>query len=230
MTDNDIQLKLLANVPIDIDGMVNFQLPTIREIIMMGEEQYNYYMSALLFSKDSLSDSNDEVLGKMNDYEIFSSLIAYEESFQYSAMSAFSIFTDQEPKLFENGAVYFGELSEDSFLDESKWKQMQKIIRLGNYIPEKKKEEEYKAGNNKAKELIDKIMRKKKELNNGNKDEKINLHSIISAVSWRTSGINDILNLTIYQLYDAYHRLNTVDNYHYTFTGIYSGSISHIIC
>jgi hypothetical protein len=57
------------------------------------------------------------------------------------------------------------------------------------------------------------------------KDEKINLHSIISAVAWRTVGFNEVLKLTIYQLYDGFYRLGLIDNYHYTFTGIYTGNI-----
>jgi len=223
MTDNDIQLKLLANVPIDIDGIGNFQLPTIREVIYLGEEQYNYFMSALLFSKDSLSNTDDEIISKMSDYDLFSSLIAHEDSFQHSALSAFSIFMDQKPDLFENGTVYFGELREDAFLDEDKWKLIQKLIRLGNFIPEKKKEEEYKAGNNKAKELIEKIMKKK--ATQPKKEEAINLHSMISAVGWRMHDVDRILDKTIYQLHDAYYRLMKIDDYKFINTGIYSGSV-----
>lgn len=227
MTDNDIHLKLLANLPIHIEGIGNFQLPTLRQVIQLGEEQHNYFISALLFSKESLSNTEDEIINKMSDYELFSSLIAHEETFQYSALGAFSIFMDQQPNLFENGSVYFGEeIADNAFLDEDKWRLIQKVVRLGNFIPEKKLEEEYKAGNERAKKFMEKLKRNKAEVEKlKKKNETINLHSMISAVGWRLTDIDRVLDKTIYQLHDAYYRLMKIDDYKFINTGIYSGSV-----
>ncbi len=54
-----------------------------------------------------------------------------------------------------------------------------------------------------------------------------NLQSIVSGIAWKSGSINllNITDLTIYQIYDGYYRLHTIDDCNHTFTGIYSGAI-----
>lgn len=224
MNEQDIQLKLLANMPIYIDGIGMLQLPTITEIIKMGESKYNHSLSLMLFTKDYLATQNEEV-NNFSDFEVMLSLILYDPSFREMMFNTFSIFINSTPNMTEDGILFFGEPKEESILTEEKWTYIQKIIKLGNYI-HGKQEDEYKPGNERARKFIEK-QKKNKEMvaKLKKKDETINLHSIISAVAWRTNGFNQLLNLTIYQLYDGFYRLGLIDNYHYTFTGIYTGNI-----
>jgi hypothetical protein len=122
------------------------------------------------------------------------------------------------------GIVYFGEFSEDSILTEEKFEYIKRLVRIANNVPEKTEEEEYKAGNERARKFLEKIKKQKEEINKLKK-QKINLHSIISAVGWKAQSFDFISKLNIYQLYDGFYRLGYIDNYNYTMTGIYTGNI-----
>jgi hypothetical protein len=223
MDEKDIQLKLLANIPIDL-GFAKFQLPSVSDVIYMGESTYNSLLSLMLFSKESLTIQVEE-FEKLSDFEILINLIYHDVSFRNMVFNAFATFLDVTPHISQEGIIYFGEFDISTILTEDKWEELKNIIKIGNFIP-KTTEEEYKAGNERARKFLE-AQKKRKEMiaKAKKKDEKINLHSIISAVAWRTVGFNEVLKLTIYQLYDGFYRLGLIDNYHYTFTGIYTGNI-----
>lgn len=222
MTEEDIRLKLLYDKPIYIEGIGNFKLPTTEQIVEMNESTYQLYVAWLLISKDQLTNKDDEICN-YSDYEIVCAIMQQDNDFRNVILSALETFLDSKPQIFENGMIYFGELKDSSFLTVEKWEYIKKLIRIGNYI-ENKKEEEYVAGNERARKFMEKL-KKKKELLNKTKKEQTNLHSITSAVGWKTGSFFNVQNLTIYQLYDAYYRLGLIENYHYTLTGIYTGNI-----
>jgi hypothetical protein len=114
---------------------------------------------------------------------------------------------------------------DDLELTEEKWEFIKTVAKIGNFVKESK-EEEYVAGNERARKFLEEQKKRKALLAKLKKNkEQINLHSILSAVSWRTTGVKDLLDLTIYQLYDGYFRLGLIDNYHQIFTGIYTGNV-----
>jgi hypothetical protein len=221
MNELDIHLKLFANEPIEIKGIGQFQLPTIREVISMGYTSYLEKMSYLLFSKDSLEELNEEI-ENISDFELMINYNFHAENFRKALSLSFLFFFNNNHKTLDNGLIYFNNFEENTILTEEKWKLIQKIIRTAHFVPEK---EEYVAGNDKAKKLIEKIMKNKKKNEKNQQEGKINLHSILSGIAWRTNGIGSLLDLTIYQLYDGYYRLGVIDNHNYTMTGIYTGNV-----
>jgi len=221
LTEDDIRLKLLANVPIEVNGIGYLSLPSLRQIISMNESLHSTYLSYLLFSKNNI-DGHTEELNSLTDFQILSSFVYHEDSFRKSFFNALEMIFGEKPNCDE-GVVYFGELRDESVFTEEKWDFVKKIVKIGNFV-EDKKEEEYKAGNEKARKLIEEI--RKKKAKRANKEiAKQNLHSLISAISWKTVGIATILDLTVYQLYDAYMRLENINQYEFTLTGIYTGNI-----
>lgn len=221
LTEEDIKLKLLANVPIEIKGLGHISLPSLKKLISMNESFYNTTISYLLFSKESLSEITEEMKAH-SDYEILISFLYHESSFRELFFNALEMIFGEQPN-YKDGAIYFGELSKESLFTEEKWVLIRNIVKIGNFIENKKEEEEITPGNERAKQFME-MLRKRKEQAPKPKPKQ-NLHSMISAISWKTIGIDEVLNLTIYQLYDAFMRLENMDNYHYTLTGIYTGNI-----
>lgn len=219
MIDNDIHLRLLANVPIDV-GVGKFQLPLIKDIIDMGEGVYYGYFNMLNFKKEILQSEED--FDGLSDFEIMGMVFFHSPFHHEIANKSFKLFLNKEiqvTRIDESYVLYFDDLN--NVLTEEKWEYIRKIARIGNFVQEEK--EEYKAGNEKARKLIEKIMNRKKQ--EPKKEEKINLHSILSAVAWRTNGIDSLLDKTIYQLYDGFYRLRFVDSYNQIYTGIYTGNV-----
>jgi hypothetical protein len=225
MNEADIHLKLLANVPVNVEGIGFFQLPTIKDMIDMGESKYNQLLSMVTFSKEYLN-AND--LDGFSDLEVFATSIFYDQNFHELVNKSFKLFFNKEiqvKKLGDIPVLYFDELREDTVLTEEKWELTKKIAKIGNFIQEAK-EEEYVAGNERARKFLEEQKKRKELLAKVKKNkEQVNLHSILSAVAWRTTGVNELLNLTIYQLYNGYFRLGLIDNYNHITTGIYTGNV-----
>ncbi len=226
MNEKDIHLKLLVNAPIHIDGMGIFKLPKLKEMINMGEDKYNRYLSSMLFSKDALQIESEEI-HKYTDFQILSDIIFHDDKFGSDFLSSLEFFFSEKIDIGDQGGIYFGEITEENKFTEEKWNMAKKLVMIGNFMKEQKKEEEVEAGNEQARKFMEKLKKKKAELAKvKKKDENINLHSIISAVACRSVGFDRVGDLTIYQLYDTFYRLGLIDNYHFTFTGLYTGNIS----
>lgn len=226
MNDNDLHLKLLAGQSINIDGIGELKPLTLNEIIKIGEsEYYNLLYNTFLFDKNNLVEKN-EAINNASNFEILISFVVFNNSFRELFFYAFNLFFDKTPKLFNEDFIYVDKVDETgkTVFTEEKFEEIKRILKIANFIQDEEKEE-YVAGNDRAKKFMD-LLKKKKEQYANVKKTKINLHSIISAVRWKPSGLNkDIFELTIYELYDAYRRLENIDYYNFTLTGIYTGNV-----
>ena len=105
---------------------------------------------------------------------------------------------------------YIGDINNGIFIYRDNYEEIKKVLKLQNYIPDKK--EEFNPANEKAKKLMEKIKRNRKTNNAVKKDDSFELYNIISGVAWKSHiGIDSVWDLTIYQLYDAYVRLDLID-------------------
>lgn len=219
---SDLELMLLAGLPIPIDDFGELYLPTLKQIIQLRQSKYNEYLSALLFDKKNLQNMNDEIDGYSN-YEVAMSFIYHDQLLKNSFLNAIKLFFHQAANQNEEGLIYLGDPQENRMLTEEKFCEIQQILKLANYIKEPE-EDNIEAGNDRAKQFMESLKKKKERLSKMQK-EKMNFHSLMSALAWKTNGIENVLDLTVYQLYDAFYRLEGMENYHYTLTGIYTGNI-----
>lgn len=216
---DDIHLKFLLDLPVHIDGIGEFKAPQLKSIVELTENHYNTAVSSLLFDKSQVD--SDEV-EKYSNFQVLMSAVYHDSSFRELFFCGLNLHLDKSPIMHEQGFIYFDELSEETILTEEKIEYLKLLVRVANNIAEPKKEE-YKAGNERAKLFMEKLKKTKASL--PKKKSPINLHSIISAVGWKTKSFDFINNLNIYQLYDGYQRLGVIDNYHYTMQGIYAGTV-----
>lgn len=224
MNKSDLELKLLAGMPIYIDGLGELKCLKLKEIIEMNESKYNQYLSSLLFDKSQIEELENE---KITNFELFTSLNYTDLSFREIVSESLTLFFGEEAYYVEDyGIFYFGELSEERILVEDKYEEMRHILRVSNNISQEE-EEDYKAGNERAKKFMEKLKKKKKEAAKYKKQE-INLHSLISGLAWKSNNlsIKEIFDLTVYQLYDGYFRVENIDNYNNVIRGIYAGTIN----
>lgn len=114
-------------------------------------------------------------------------------------------------------------LNDIKVINKSNFNSIVEIIKDQNCIKHEEKEE-YNPANDMAKKFIERF---KKNKSNAPKPKKeYGLYEIISSISWKTNIGTDVWDLTIYQLYDAFNRINIIDNYLNISHGIYSGSIN----
>lgn len=250
--EKDISLQLLAGLPIEIKNIGKIHQLKLKEIAVIGEQKYNEYLSVISFNKSSLSipiddEKQKEEIDKLTDFQIILFLCLQDENFRNILLKSLKFFFKKEV-YFDNqiGFFVFGKVKitkkkinikkiikpqklqkkkckYKKVITENKFNEIKNVIKQSNCLRELEKEEEIKPGNERAKKFIEMLKLKKQ---NAPKTNDINLISIISSIAWRSHiGINSVWDLTIYQLYDAFYRLDVIDNYDKTLTGIYAGTI-----
>jgi hypothetical protein len=222
ISDNDIRLKFLMGLPVHIDGIGNFYSPPLSEVVGLTESLYSTAVSSILFDKKNLTEQDG--LDEHSNFQVLMAIINHDHAFRNFFFLGLSLHLDVSPKLLDSGFVYFNELSDDSILTEDKFEYIKKLVKIANHIPEKTQEEEYKAGNDRARKFMEQLKKQREEIAKVKK-QKINLHSIISAVGWKSQSFDLISKLNVYQLYDGYYRLEYIGNYENTMTGIFTGNI-----
>lgn len=217
----DVELKLLLGLPVEIDGLGSIHSPKIRDVAKIGESKYSEYLGTLLFTKENV---NDALANELTDYQLFCVVYAQYKSFKDQVNKAFDFFMDAEAHLdLESASFYLvngdsvGQLTEENFY------QMQECLRLANSIQkQKKEEEEYNPADDVTARAIKEMLERRKK--KPKPKPTIDLRSIISGMSWKCPSV-DISEKTIFQLYDGYKRLQNLDSLHYTMYGIYTGNV-----
>lgn len=223
-----LELKLLGGYSVETEAGHMIQ-PKVKDIIEIDEGQYNQYIGLLLYDTDLL-DVNEGALKSMGieelstfDFLLLQSLA--DKDFKNIVTNALQFFFKQPVHLLdEYGCFYIGELANQNFITNENYDYIRKVLIKMNYLKDMEDEEELEFGNEMAREWY--LEMKKAEQNKPKSKPQVNLHSIISALMWRTNkSIDEILNMTVYQLYDGYYRLFLIDDSLGLKQGIYSGTV-----
>jgi hypothetical protein len=225
----NIELKLLFGKPIDIE-VGKIYSPKIEEIVEIGEEKYNQYLSILLYDVDLLDISTEKLkemnIDKFTTYHFLLLQSYNDEKFKNMMIDALQYFF-KERVGFDTKYVlfYLGEGENVRAIDFDNYSLFKKVLIKQNYLKEMEEEENLIFGNELAREWYLDIKRKEKM--QPKPKNNIDLHSIISAVKWKGKrSFEEISEMTIYQLYDGYYRLSLIDSCDYLNQGIYHGTVN----
>ena len=226
----NLELSILCGKPIEIYSEVRdsktligkIHQPKVRDIVELGEYEYNKYISLLLYDTD-LIESDVPI----NLLQFLITQAMYVEDIGKIILKGLSFFFQEEVRFYtENqmGLFYLGELMDERFIDFENYELIRRTLIKINYLKDMEEEEDIKFGNETAREWY--IAMKKAEQEKPQPKPKVNLHSIISALMWRSNKtIDEILGMTIYQIYDGYYRLFLIDDSLSMRQGIYSGTV-----
>lgn len=224
----NLELKLLGGYQIETD-VGNIIQPKIKDIIEIEESQYNQYLGLLLYDTDLLDVNkkycNTLGIDKITTFDFLLLQSITNDDFKNIITNALQFFFKKPIHLLnEYGFFYIGELANQKFITSQNYEYLKKVLIKMNYLKDMEDEEELQFANEMAREWYLNI--KKAEQNQPKPKPQVNLHSIISAMMWRTNkSIDEILNMTVYQLYDGYYRLFLIDDCIGTKQGIYQGTV-----
>lgn len=224
----DISLKLLVGKPIDI-GICKINPLKIDEIVEIGERQYNEYLNILLFDVDLLDIPKEQLIemniDRFTTYHFLLLQSYNDENFKNFVINALELFLKEKVFFCEENLLFY--LLDDNglkYIDLNIYELIRKILIKQNYLKELEEEEELIFGNEMARRWYLDLKRKEKTQPKQKTD--VDLQSIISSVMWKShKSIDEILKMTIYQLYDGYFRLSIIDNCNNLAQGIYHGMI-----
>lgn len=213
----DNELRLLKGSSFFID-QIEIKPLTIGEIIEIGYEKYQQSLNIFILE---LEDIVKEIPEEFNEIKIFDLLLnsGVNDLFEGLLSSIYIFLKPSKIDVIDNEIIL-----DNKKINSNNWDYICEIIKMQNCVKRTEKEE-YNPGNERAKKFIEKLNAMKKDLPKIKSD--ITFPSMISGVAWKAQNINikNIWDLTIYQLYDALNRLNLIDDYQFTLTGIFSGTV-----
>lgn len=231
MSNDELELKLIKGSTITIDGIKI--KPLLVGIIIddeesengIGYDKYTELLGVLGVDKSSLVDITVEQLEEIKTFDIF----MFNEDMMKLLIDFLKVFlhNDKVEYISEQQLIVIDCGDTLACIHRDNYDNIVDIFRKMYCINTGNKEPEYNPANDRARELIEKIKQRDIELAKIKNKTAPNIFSIISGIAWKSHNINifDIFKLTIFQLYDAYYRLEIIDNCSYTMTGIYTGNI-----
>lgn len=193
---------------------ITIHQPTINDISYIGEETFHLGVQFLNFSKDELPIEDKSVLKDKSDFEIFMAIAndnkPDSKQLRNNAMCVLSLlFPDYQIK-FLSEEISFQKETEKTSITKLNFDIFKDI--LSNMFCLKKRDQDslsggYNPADDRAKKIAEKF-KKARQKKNGSSEEKIaifNRYVSILAVGLKKD-INNLMDYTVYQLYDEYHR------------------------
>lgn len=230
------QEKLLRAVPVKLDKTLIY-IPTLNEIFDFGLLDYMECLQSIIIDLSEIEfkqvEGNET---QLSDFEIFLLLVFTNASFKNTFFKAMQLFT-KDTFVLEQGVIVSlkQESTEDGkasfvfnqFVDEKFWTELRKILTLAHWQKEPK---HYQYMSPKAREMMEKLRKNKEEVQRikakkGGSDS-LELYELVGSVCSHSSSYNlfNVWDLTYYQFFDHYYRLNVNDSYHFSLQSILAGA------
>lgn len=205
-------LALMAGIDIPIPEMqLIIHQPTCREIAMAGRESYLLGAQCLCLDKMNFSQDNS-LLYNTTNFQIFMAIMTDEQGKERKEdviKAVQLLFPSYSLKFLPRSLGLFNsETQEMKIIDENNFNILQSYIK--DIICISKDEGDYNPRDAKAKEIAEKLRRGRQRIaaqktaENGNGDIFTQYLSVITVALGMS--INEVLNLTMFQLYDLVER------------------------
>lgn len=210
--------ELLSPEPIQVENVGGIISPTLHNIASIGYSTYQIYLSILLMdSKNILAmkeeSEKDGLLAEeeqQNSFETFVSIPQFRDTLQ--KMLNFFIKEEVIYSPPSNSFIVQNEAGElVGTVTKNNFSTVSNMICQRNSINTRQNEDLSKVKSKKALAIMEKLNKGRAEKNKQNKaDKNMELGNIISAVANKSQSLNilNIWDLTIFQLWDCFARLN----------------------
>lgn len=222
----DTQLKLLSGQTMYVGDVPikPFRLGQVSEI------GYSFFQNNI----NILTLTLDDMINAIDDFELNATLKANKHMYKVFDMYVSSpemadVFIKSLGMVFRTENILLvGEsieelkvsINDEYYIDRENFDEIVRVIEVqNNPSVSGGKEEDYNPSNDVARSIAEKIRKGKEKVNESRAMESggegLNIADMIGAVSTMSNSINklNIWDLTIYQLYDEFARLNKIDNY-----------------
>lgn len=235
----DFHAKLLRNSPIRLEN-TKITIPSLGAIFDMDYIVYlEQLQSIILDFKDLEIDFGEKGGEGITDFQLFLFLIMQDKDLKNTFFEAIQLFTN-ETFIFEEGK-YIASINEildadgnflnyeiGQVLTEEYWTELRSILRLAHWMPQIEKEE---YGSERARLMMEKIKRNKKrvqEIKNKDGGGSSELYELIGGVCVNSKSYNltNVWDLTYYQFFDQFYRMNIADSYYFSMQSLLAGADS----
>lgn len=208
----DIRLALMTGIDIPIpECQIIIHQPTIKEISYIGETDFFIGVQTLGLNKTMFLQDKD-VLDDVNNFQIFMTVINEKET-EDKKRAVKQVLKISFPKynvMFTPRSLIFQHESGNVTIDENNFEILQEYIRSVFCSKSGPMDQQaFNPANAKAKEIADKLMRGRQRVAeiNGTVNSSVFSQYLSSlTVGLNSMSLNDLLNCTMFQLYDLLER------------------------
>lgn len=210
---NDLMLLAGVDIPF-IEAQIAIHQPTLKEISMIGEESFYTGCGVLNFSKDNLSPEDRINLMGVSNFEILMSILAgnhldVRQNKVCALMVLSLLFPGYEIK-FSLKEITLQKEDEIRSINSENFERFKEILTAMFCLKGRGSEEhpEYNPGGKYAKEIADKIAKGRQKVAEQKGEQKISILSLFASIVavGQQQDLNEVLNYTVYQLFDQYDR------------------------
>lgn len=213
---NNLALLTGTDIPFQAGRLLIHQ-PTLKEIAAIGEDDFFIGCGLLTISKDILNSSGKIDLDKINDFNIFMSIIngtvGIDKNLQKNIDCAFNVLYLLFPTLdikAEKDKLIIGE----GYIDKTNFSEfkdiLKKIFKLS--FKDSGVQKDYKPATNKAAEIAKKLKKRHNDLverSGGVSGKEVRIFGRYMSIISVYNGISlkELEQYTVFQLYDAFNRV-----------------------
>lgn len=230
LSGNDVPFK---------EAQLSIHQPTIKEIAYIGEEAFFTGCELLNFSKDVLSPEDKSHLEDKSNFEVFMSIMKDKKTvaIQNNRISAMLVLTLMFPSyqisVLKEQIAFVKEEEEGlekeiHFIDKNNFEHFKEIL-VSIFCLKRNKDDKqnYNPQGERARALAEKL-RKGREKAAAAKNESKKISVLSRYISILTVGekkdMNDLLRLTVYQLFDEFERFELKQSYDVYFEAKLAGA------
>lgn len=217
MIDYNLALMCGTDIPIPECQIILHQ-PRIKEISLIGEKDFFIGAQTLCVNKSMLTSQDENVLETTNNFQIFMTVMSQSETRdkKFAVMQVFSIIFPMYKIIFTPQSIIFQKDNENFIIDENNFNILQEILIDVFCFKSGMNQDTFNPNGDKAKEIAEKLMRGRQriaeEKGSGNESVLIQYSSILT-VGLNSMSLDDVISLTLYQLYDLVQRYTLFINW-----------------
>lgn len=215
----DIRLALMCGTDIPIpECQLTAHQPRIKEIALIGEKEFLTGVQSLCINKNMLLDEDESVLQNTNNFQIFMTIMSEKETMEKKKYveQVLLLFFPEYQVMFTPRTIYLNGGPQPAMIDENNFQFLQDSISaiccLKNGAQGK---EGFNPADARAKEIAQKIMKGRAKVAALKGEDDVSIFSQYLSVLTVGLGISlqEISDLTMYQLYDLVERYTLYINW-----------------
>lgn len=226
LTDDEI-LKFQRGTPILLDDICAVYSVTIGEIVDLGYNTFQQYLSVLTMTKPPISSSKDsefrQLLEQLTDFQYLLMIASLDKEMHSLVKAAFKFFTHEDIViLLDTAQIVIGPAEEKHILTEEKFYELQRILKRMYFLEQEGEEIIIYDDDPPATKKLKMQMRENREKVRRAKAKKaaqeksdLKFSDLIGSVTINNCGLNmeNIWHITYYAFHDQLKRMGWRDQF-----------------
>lgn len=215
----DLRLALMCGTDIPVpECQLTIHQPKIKEIALIGEKDFLTGVQCLCMNK-SMFAQDENVLANTTNFQIFMAVMSEKEAVdkKIAVQQACNLFFPTKKVVFTPRSILLNENNTSLIIDESNFEFLQKALsEICCLNSNSTSTQNFNPADKKAKDIADKLMRGRQRIAAQNGEQDVSIFSqylSVLTVGIASMSLNDMTNLTVYQLYDLIERYSLYTNW-----------------